>query len=987
MTVAATGHLTARVDERSMPSGTTLRFILLVALILVSSATMMMLTLGSGPDPGSSTARTGSPSGCELAAGGDPSRIGDAIPQAGTSAYRKCMAVYGSKDSSPWWVSQVWPVLMIVVAAVLMWAIPAWKARRGRVVRLEAVDDDGAVRGMVAELAVAAGLERAPRMVVDPAAASSGAVVFGSNRRPVVCLHGGLLVRARTDPEGFRAVLLHEFAHIRNGDVTLTYLTVALWRAFLGVVLLPYVALMLTLVVWMALFSLKIRAPLSPETMAGIEGPWPLMARLLGLAAVLVLLVHLARADVLRSREVHADLTAVRSGAAPRHWAAPGADAVTAAAPPGVVRRLRASLAELLRTHPRWDLRREALADPTELFRVRALPMFLTGVAAPVINAQAWLYNGTRGIPLLNEASFVVTAALVAGVAGVALWRAAAHAVLTGRREPSGVRAGLWLGAGMTAGELVAYQAGIDTWLPGNPVMLLFPFAAGLAFSWWSTQCARLWTRVRPRRVRRLLLLGTVAGAVLLTSWFAWWQTFGVTYAREGWPSAAETRAGLTRGLSPELVAEQHGIVNGMAAVWPEMTDLNHWVLSLTAVATSWLLPLTAWVLRGTADRRTEDRSIADLSTADPGTAPLRESLLPSLRRVLLPGLLGAALATVAVAVVMAYMHTWQPPPAERGLVHLWIFLAWVLMLLVAGATAAAAAAAALTERYRLLCALIAAQTTVLAGFAGVFVLASLDGCVTPLNALRSTCSLHPRISVLRGFHLIMGPIPLLAALAALLAATVVSALHRRPTARGTRTPRAWPPMRWHPLRNSLLTRRVSVGVLCAAALAVTATDLFDPAISRSTANDASSAQDRTRTTPSPRTRALQVYSWGVYGGGRLERRFVSISQGLVPLVQNPHAIDESRTRAQCAKFRGFARDAARYFPVPDPKSQAYWHRVQTYATAGAANCDLALDRASGRLLATSLDELTAALKSLDAMSLRNQGILKHAGLVKPRRS
>ncbi|MFI0220422.1 M48 family metalloprotease [Streptomyces lydicus] len=976
--MAATGHLTPpRVDERSMPSGTTLRFILLVVLIVVSSASMMMMTLGSGPSAGSSTSSTGSTDGCILAAGGDPSRIGGPIPQADTSAYQECLARYGPKDTSPWWVSEVWPVLMVVVAAVLVWAIPAWKARRGRVVPLDAVDGDGAVRGALTELATAAGLERVPQVVVDPAAASTGAVVFGSNRRPVVCLHGGLLVRARTDPEGFRAVLLHEFAHIRNGDVTLTYLTVALWRAFLGLVLLPYVALMLTLTVWMALFDLEVRAPLSPETMAGLDSFWPLLARLLGLAAVLVLLVHLARADVLRSREIHADLTAVRWGAAPHHWAVHAAGPGTVAVPRGVVRRLRASFTELLRTHPRWDLRQEALADPAELFGVRALPMFLTGVVAPVINAQVWFYNGPRSIPLLEEASWVVTAALVAGVAGVALWRAAAHAVLTGRREPSGVRAGLWLGAGMTTGELVAYQSGTNTWLSGNPVMLLLPFAAGAAFSWWTAQCARLWTRVRPRRIRPLLLLGSVAGAVVLASWFAWWQAFGVTYTRDGWPSAAETRALLIRSLPPGQVAEQHGIVDGMAAVWLKMTDLNHWALSLTAVAALWLLPLTAWALRSAADR---------------GTAPLRASLLPPLRRVLLPGLLGAALATIAVAVAMAYMHTWQPPPAERGLLHLWIYLAWVLMLLIAAATAAAAAAAALADRYRLLCALIAAQTTVLAGFAGAFVLASLDGCVTPLNTLQSTCSLHPDASILRGFRLIMGPTPILAALAAAFAAAVVSVLHRTLTARRPRTALASVPVQWHPVRDHLLARRLCVGVLCAATLTVTATDLFNPAVSRSTAHDAAPGQDRTAATPSPKTRALQVYAWEAYGGLNLERRFIAINRGLDPLIQNPHAIDESRTRAQCAQFRRFAHDAARYFPVPDPQSQTFWRRAQTYATRGAANCDSALDRASGHLpgsghlLATALNEFSDALESMGAMSVRNRSIVKRAGILEPRR-
>ncbi|QIK10199.1 M48 family metalloprotease [Streptomyces sp. ID38640] len=85
-------------------------------------------------------------------------------------------------------------------------------------------------------MAQVTGLKRVPRVVVDPSAASTGAAVFGRNRRPTVCLHAGLLAGRATAPEDFEAVLLHELAHIRNGDVTLTYATIALWRTFIAAV-------------------------------------------------------------------------------------------------------------------------------------------------------------------------------------------------------------------------------------------------------------------------------------------------------------------------------------------------------------------------------------------------------------------------------------------------------------------------------------------------------------------------------------------------------------------------------------------------------------------------------------------------------------------------------------------------------------------------------------------------------------------------------
>ncbi|MFF8918728.1 hypothetical protein ACF08M_36835 [Streptomyces sp. NPDC015032] len=80
-------------------------------------------------------------------------------------------------------------------------------------------DPDGEIHAVLRQLATVAGLDHLPRVIVDPAAVSGGAVVFGSNRRPAIRLHGGLIVRRHTDPERFRAGVLHEYAHIRNGDI------------------------------------------------------------------------------------------------------------------------------------------------------------------------------------------------------------------------------------------------------------------------------------------------------------------------------------------------------------------------------------------------------------------------------------------------------------------------------------------------------------------------------------------------------------------------------------------------------------------------------------------------------------------------------------------------------------------------------------------------------------------------------------------------
>ncbi|WP_432932773.1 M48 family metalloprotease [Microbispora sp. CA-135349] len=223
-----------RIDERSMVAGTTVRFTLLLVLLLVSSGSMMQSVINRlyGADN----------YGCLLAAGGDPNQ---GIQSYAARITRYFAAVQTCRDrfepEAPLWLTLLWPALLVTATVVLFRCLPRWKARRGRFVPLEAIDHDGEIRRRLADFAAVAGLDRLPRVVVDPAAASTSAVVFGSNRRPIVCLHGGLLARMSTDPTAFRAVALHEFAHVRNGDVTLTYTTIAVWRVFIGLVLLSYV--------------------------------------------------------------------------------------------------------------------------------------------------------------------------------------------------------------------------------------------------------------------------------------------------------------------------------------------------------------------------------------------------------------------------------------------------------------------------------------------------------------------------------------------------------------------------------------------------------------------------------------------------------------------------------------------------------------------------------------------------------------------------
>ena len=70
----------------------------------------------------------------------------------------------------------------------------------------------------------------------------TGAVAFGHLGRKYVKLGAGLVTRFRTDPPAFRAVVLHELAHLRNKDVDKSWFSVALLLGFAMLVLLPLAA-------------------------------------------------------------------------------------------------------------------------------------------------------------------------------------------------------------------------------------------------------------------------------------------------------------------------------------------------------------------------------------------------------------------------------------------------------------------------------------------------------------------------------------------------------------------------------------------------------------------------------------------------------------------------------------------------------------------------------------------------------------------------
>ncbi|MGW9041079.1 M48 family metalloprotease [Streptomyces lydicus] len=943
------------VDERVLGAGTGLRFALLLVLFLTSSATVVTGIVQALADPRNIRV------GCALAAGADPESdylgIGLAAVRAG-DAYPACLSRYVPSAAS--WVPLAVLAALLLAAATVYWLLPRWKGRRGRVVPLQAVDPEGELRPLLDELVGVAGLSRPPRFVVAPAAATAGAVVFGRLRRYSVCLHGGLVARRRRDPEGFRAVVLHELAHLRNHDIDVTYATVALWRVFLVAVLPAYL--------------FQIAQNLKDSAASAILGP----AERLGtghellLSGVMIAFVYLARADILRTRETYADLDALAWGADARGWHHAAAHGTRKAAAPGRFRRALASFTALWRTHPAWDRRVAALTDPRELFAPHALTLFVAGATATIAGDQLTdLLNGPRSGGALRVLTALL-AGLIAAIPGISVWRAVARAVLTGGRIPTGLRAGWWTGLGLAVGELLTSStSGSTRWLPNHPEALAVLIVISVGIMCWTAQFAELSVRSwRGRTLRPAMLLGLAAIWVVFALWYAWWQADGHTFTT-GWAySETGIRDALLHDL-PGTVPGDRDVLAGFAAVLPLLLPIGTDPFIGWAAAVLWLLPLLAWARRPAAGVPEWARRALRGAPAPELSGPL----LPPLRRVLLAAGVGTALCWAGTVALMAVMHTWQPPPERRYGTYMLVHLALVLLVLVCGTLASAALTSLTARRFPLLVALVAAGTTALLGLAGAAVLGTADGCLGPLNTLATSChvlpaKVWPTTQLL--FPLVLGLGIFVSAAVALLCTAARGALRTRRRTASPSPPDTGPA----PRRERLVLRRVTAGAVCLTVLALTAAMSLPKGggPGRTSLTKQQLIPTAELPTPSPQVLAAQTDAWLRLGGTGLMARFTTEVLAILTALQDKAAFTDrgyatTRIRPHCVALEHLATEAAAYFPVPHSRTQTRWAKLHERSKQAGADCRRGIEEGK-------LTVFAAAMRSYVDIGASTPGVL-----------
>jgi Zn-dependent protease with chaperone function len=419
--------------------------------------------------------------------------------------------------------------LLVILTALLYRLTPWWMITVGRPGWWHGLAVlDPADRKRVSDVARRVTLQDQPEYFLDRDPGllrSRGARAFGHGKRTFIQLDSGLVAASSTEPEDFEKVLLHELAHLQNGDIPSTYLTIALRRAFAVLIPAGYLA-----------------ALLIARTTPSVPDPRTLVA-VPALAAV----VELGARSVLRAREYHADATADSSPA-------PGVPEDRPGNRPDGARsgnrqdRALAAAREGLSRHPTTKNRTRALRNPETQYRPDVLAMFTAGIAIGILISE------------LNTEMFAATLPMIFGpdsplVSGL---HALAYIFLT--FGPAALLAAIliaWLARDVTARLHYRFLVTGDR-VPF--VLLAAAMAVGMVLGEplsFSNSLAGTWGYLDTSALRDLGVAGLSAGllVVVLATVFRWASENAAVWFDGGKPARAMAVLVGAAGLAPVLWA------------------------------------------------------------------------------------------------------------------------------------------------------------------------------------------------------------------------------------------------------------------------------------------------------------------------------------------------------------------------------------------------------------------------------------------------
>lgn len=535
-------------------------------------------------------------------------------------AFEQCKAV-AERPSTAWAVSGT--VLMLVIAGLIYGLLPALKIRQAKFLPLNTADAPDVI-AYLTNLCLRVGLSHPPTFLWNPLNPAICGLAIGRLGRSYVALSGGLVTLFYTDQPAFRAIMLHELAHLRNADLNKTYFAVATWWSFVVTALVPLAV---------RLFNY----PLSDILYLS----WRVLA--------LALMVLLTRNNVLRTREVYADLRAVT-------WDGPSSalSQVLQTMPA----RKRMGWQSLFQVHPDPQKRSQALDDTSRLFHMGFWVAFGTGLAAslPIASMIPLLAPSLMDQPQLWITIFfwtsLIYAPLIVGVVGLGVWRATFAALVRGN-EVSGVGgAGLGLGLGVILGQRISFEIYVNGL--GNQIInqssnlalfdilwSLLVLVSVLFFLYWVAAGASAWLNVTHtfRSLRRVCGLSVTIAGIWLAIWFG--LIFILRYLGSGTKS---------------LFLLNTIAVTSVVAANP---------LTFFLLVSLWVFPLAAWFWRAHTQLASRwDWALLDLPPQHQ-SMPQQTPLRPGLAFII--GLIGGASYFVLPLVIRLTLRLILPMEIRRS--------------------------------------------------------------------------------------------------------------------------------------------------------------------------------------------------------------------------------------------------------------------------------------------------------------------------------
>ncbi|GAC1646334.1 MAG: hypothetical protein NVS4B12_13240 [Ktedonobacteraceae bacterium] len=452
-----------RLNPFAFPSDTDLRFLLLVVTVLGTSLFIYnwislqthiqeLLAVGS----------------CELRHQQELkqalSALNDPAFKKAADAVRQCGDML-SRIQTAYMIGGV--VLVIAVAVVIYWLFPLWKLWRGKLVPLSA-EDAPELMAYLAELCRETQLAHTPSFVCNPFNQAITGLAFGRIGRYYVALPGGLVTLFLTDRVRFRAIVLHELAHLRNTDVNKTYFALASWWAFVMVALVPFA--IISAMGFVAVIS-AVGFANNPDVLLNIDRVWRVL--------VMAMFVFLVLAATLRAREFYADVRV----AIWENSAYPLLQVLSSLKMPK--RRWQ----RVMHVHPDPRERGRTLNETDRLFCMGLWDALGFGIAIGIAAPNILLLVGSL-LNLLPQIAFsdildwqmlgaaLILAPLIAVAAGLSTWRTTFAALVRGQVPPGVGRAGLCIGVGLILGTFLSLS--IDN---GPSANTLFQFVLSLPWS------------------------------------------------------------------------------------------------------------------------------------------------------------------------------------------------------------------------------------------------------------------------------------------------------------------------------------------------------------------------------------------------------------------------------------------------------------------------------------------------------------------------